>query len=436
MSVVLPSSVNYRESLPALPEGCQSINIACSPVNNNTFKPGEQIIFDFLNRGFLIPDSVYISYTWTATLTGTTNTPLLIGCPVYTPFNRLDLQIGSQTVDSIQNYNVIMNMLSNLTMSVSDKYGLQSAFGYNKADGTNATPNLEELDGRTLITGAANLTGSFSAPLMSLLSSSEKLIPLFAMPQLRIILTHESLNTMFRQDGTGGNIVQPATWVLSNVELRYKIVDMGGNVEEMIRGMGDKIYIKSQSFASSTNTLTATSTGSNELIYNMRFASVKSIFAINGSASNNSNGRFDSVDLTSNTGEYSFLIGGQIYPQKPLSAQTNKAGILQELRSAIGSIYDKNNSFAINTLEFNQISTVPGSTNSVTCPAKFYIGCSVEKLNSNSLLTGISTQNSPISYRVTTGSSIGTANATVTLVVNYDALIEVDLVNRQCSVKT
>jgi len=434
MSVILPSSVNYRESLPSLPEGCQQINVASSPINNQTFSPGDQIIFDFLNRGFLIPDSIYISYRWTATLSNGTNTPQLIGCPVYTPFNRLDLQIGSMTVDSIQNYNVVMNMLSNLTLSVSDKYGLQSAFGYNKADGTSAVPSLEELDGRTIITGAANLTGSFSAPLMSLLSNSEKLIPLFAMPQVRLILTHESLGVMFRQDGT--NIVSPASWQLSNVELRYKIVDMGGNVEEMVRGMGDKIYIKSQSFASSANTLLGGSTGSNELIYNMRFASVKSIFAINGSTSNNSNGRFDSVDLTSNNGEYSFLVGGIQYPQKPLSALTNKAGILQELRTAMGSVYDKNNSFAINTLEFSQVSTTPGATNTVICPAKCYIGTSLEKLNSNSLLTGISTQNSPISYRITTGTSIGAANSTVTLVVNYDALIEVDLMNRQCSVKT
>jgi hypothetical protein len=149
----------------------------------------------------------------------------------------------------MQKYNVMMYTFSNLTLSVSDKYGLQSAFGYNKNDGTSATTSLEELDGRTL--NATNLTGSFSAPLMSLLSNSEKLIPLFAMPQVRLILTHESLSTMFRQDGT--NIISPATWSLSNVELRYKIVDMGGNVEEMVRGMGEKIYIKSQSFASSSN---------------------------------------------------------------------------------------------------------------------------------------------------------------------------------------
>ena len=63
------------------------------------------------------------------------------------------------------------------------------------------------------------LTGSFSSPLMSILTNSEKLLPLFAMPQIRIVLTHESRSKMFRNDG--GNLIAPATSVLSNAELRY-----------------------------------------------------------------------------------------------------------------------------------------------------------------------------------------------------------------------
>jgi hypothetical protein len=123
-------------------------------------------------------------------------------------------------------------------------------------------------------------------------------------------------------------------------------------------------------------------------------------------------------------------------PFKYLFVNLNSYIILYYL-NAVGCVYYKNNSFSINSIEFIQISTtLAASGNSLICPAKFYIGCSVEKLNSNSLLTGISTQNSPISYRVTSGTSIGTANATITLIVNFDALIEVDLINRQCSVKT
>ena len=204
---------------------------------------------------------------------------------------------------------------------------------------------------------------------------------------------------------------------------------MGGHVEDMVRSMGDKLYIKSQSFSAATQSLASGINGYIELVYNMRYASVKSLFAINGSASLCK--QYDSVDLTTNNGEYSFSIGGVIYPQRPISTKNSRALALQELRSATGSIYDKNNSFAINAIEFNYNS---GATTSVSAPAKFYVGTSTERLNSESLLTGISTQNSPISYRVSTGTALAAAS-TITLVVNYDALWEIDTINRQTSLK-
>jgi hypothetical protein len=420
MSIVLPTSVNYKESLPTLPEGTQQINVSANPVNGQTFTAGQQIYFDLLNRGFLVPDSMYIAYNYA--LTSAANAEI-IGCPVYTSFSRLDVQIGSQIVDSMLNYNVMMNMLTNLTLSVSEKYGLQSSFGYFK---DTAVPTLEQLDGRQCTLNESN---DFAGPLPSILSNSEKLIPLFAMPQVRIILTVDSISNMFT------STVVPTGWTLSNVELRYKVIDMGGNVEEIIRGMGEKIYIKSQSFASSTNVLAGgTAAGAYDLIYNQRFASVKSIFAIMGGGAGGSNKQFDSFDLTQGTGDYSFNIGGVQYPQRPLSARVNRSGVMQELRTAVGSIFDKNNSFSINSIEW-EYGAGTASNSTYSAPGKFYVGTSTEKLNSNSLLTGISTQNSPISFRINTGVNIGANASTVTLVINYDALIEVDLINRQCSVK-
>ena len=302
MSVILPHSVNYTEALPSLPDGVQQIPVGANPVNGQTFSAGQQIQFDLLNRGFLVPDSMYISYAYT--LTSAVGAEM-IGCPVYSAFNRLDVQVGSQTVDTIQNYNVVMHMLTNLTLDVAQKYGLQAGFGYYNAT---SVPSLEQLDGRTCI---LNETGSFSAPLMSILSNSEKLLPLFAMPQIRVVLTVESISNMFT------TTVVPTGFVLSNVELRYKVVDMGGHVEDMVCSMGDKIYVKSQSFSASSATLASGSNGYIELVYNQRYASVKSLFAINGSASLNK--QFDSVDLTSGNGEYSFSIGGVIYPPGHIS---------------------------------------------------------------------------------------------------------------------
>jgi hypothetical protein len=416
MSVILPSSISYGESLPALPDNTQCINIAAAPTNGATFSQGQQIFLDLVNRGFLVPDSMYLSYSYA--LTSAVNAEL-IGCPAVTSFNRLDVQVGSQTIDTIQQYNIFYHMLTNLTYDVAQKYGNQASLGYFNST---AAPSLEQLDGRTCI---LNETGSFAFPLVSMLSNSEKLIPLFAMPQVRIVLTMEALVSMFT------STVVPTGWSISNVQLRYKVVDFGGAVEQIVLNSADKLYIKSQSFALASQTLAANSNGFIELVYNQRYASVKSLFAINGGGSLNR--AFDSVDLTSGNGDYSFSVGGVLYPPAPISTRTAKSQAMLELRSAVGSIFDKNNNMAINTLEFN-ISGTAGTT-SVSVPAKFYVGTSVEKLNSNNLLTGISTQNSPISYRINTGTAIGANNSTVSLVVNYDALIEVDCMTRQVAVK-
>jgi len=423
MSVVLPNSVNYTEALPSLPDNTQQIPVVASPVNGASFTPGAQIQFDLLNRGFLVPDSMYLRYTTSVTNTGAFQV-FQIGCPVYNPFTRLDVQIGSQTVDTIQSYNVLMNMLTNLTLDVAQKYGLQAGFGYLN---NSSVPTLEQLDARDLGATATTQAYSLGGPLMSILSNSEKLIPLFAMPQIRIVLTMDAIANCFNI-ASGGAVT---AFTLSNLELCYKVVDMGGQVEDMVRSMGDKIYIKSQSFSCASQTLGSGSTGYNELVFNQRYASVKSLYAINGGTTIGANKAFDSTDITTNNGDYSFSVGGVIYPQRPISSLVNRAGALMELKSATGSIYDKANSFSINSVEYAAVSA---TVTTAQVMGKYFIGTSLEKLNSDSLLTGISTQNSPISYRISLGTATGQAHL-ITLVANYDALFEVDTVNRQVAVK-
>lgn len=424
MALVLPSSIDYKQALPALPDAAQQIPVAASPVNGTSFTAGQQIQFDLLNRGFLVPDSMYLSYSFSAVATATATA--WRATPVYSAFNRLDVQIGSQTVDTIQNYGLCMHLLTNLNYDVAQKYGLQSCFGYDPNPAVATAPSLEELDGRAITASSTN-SGSLSAPLVSILSNSEKLIPLFAMPQIRLTLTMDSIANQFT---VAAGIT---SFTISNVELRYKVVDMGGAVENVVLGMGDKLYIKSQSFSCASQTIAANTTGYNELVFNQRYASVKSLFAVNGcNGANAVNGFYDSSDITNGGGDYSFMIGGVMYPQKPISTSTAKAQALMELKSAVGSIYDKSNNMSINRVEFSYTTANPTTT--AFAPGKFFIGTSTEKLNSDSLLTGISTQNSPISYRIN-GVAVGAAASTVSLIVNYDALIEVDTATRQASVK-
>ncbi|MEI6423993.1 MAG: hypothetical protein WCP55_17385, partial [Lentisphaerota bacterium] len=70
----------------------------------------------------------------------------------------------------------------------------------------------------------------------------------------------------------------------------------------------------------------------------------------------------------------------------------------------------------------------------LSIPGKFYVGFSLQKLHSNAILTGISSNNSNITVNV--DSTVATSAARqCCLILAYDALIEVDLINKQASVK-
>ena len=84
----LPSSVNFAESLPSLPENSTRYSVALQQVNGSSFGPSSQIIFQFPYRGYLIPDSVYLRYRGTLTAVTGTYTGNMYGTPFFTPFQR------------------------------------------------------------------------------------------------------------------------------------------------------------------------------------------------------------------------------------------------------------------------------------------------------------------------------------------------------------
>jgi hypothetical protein len=97
----------------------------------------------------------------------------------------------------------------------------------------------------------------------------------------------------------------------------------------------------------------------------------------------------------------------------------------------MGSIYDKNNSIAINATEFNTLDT---STSTVPIPGKFYVGFNLQKLHSNALLTGISTNNSNITVNIEQTVAVSVQRQ-CNLILAYDSLIEIDIASKQASIK-
>ena len=436
MSVTLPKEIYYKQAA-ALPEGTQSNSIVASPINGSAFGASSIIQFDLVQRGYLVPESMYIRYKNTITGGAAAGANAMKGTPVYTPFARLETIVGSQVVESIQNYHQLCNMLVNCKMNYSQKLGLACAFGYGATQAANNTIspafdlNQNTVNGLSLAAQVGAITISVAAPLGCILSNADNLVPLKYMPSCRIQLTTDSVANCFKLDGAGANAIQG--YSISNIELCYDVIDFSPMVDQAISSMnGGKLTIKSQSYLSSGVTTPVLGAGSTvEYLFNQRLASIKSLFCHltgGGGAAVSVNGIFDSTDLTSGAGDYQWFIGGAPYPPRPISTSMNKAGALMELSAAFGPAHDLlTSNFSITITEFGSINA---TVTTIPVMGKFYLGTNVEKLSTNgALLTGISSQGSPISFRVS--ASNGAANAqTIQLICCYDALLEVDMMAR------
>ena len=465
----LPNLVNYSEPLSVLPDGMQNYSVTCTPVNGSSFGPSAQIIVDLNNVGYLDPASLMIRYNVTYTTTSATATGAtqgiygaVSGCPVYSPFLRLDTLMNSNVIESVNNYNSVCSLLSNVNMSVTGKLGQQYALGY-ASDNYEFNESTDGFIGGVVGTGAAQVltkTLYLSAPLPCLLSNAEKLIPLNG-TNIRLQFTTDSManfcplvsttdvtgaQTFTTIAGTITGLCGLASTVvtanaasrftgmtINNFEIVYNQVQFPPHIDQEIRMQSPKIRIKTTSFATGTQTIANATGGTVNLIYNLRYASIKGLFLMNGGTTDggtSKNKLFDSFDITRGTGSYNFNINGLNYPQNPMSTLTNKAFLLQELRRTMNNIYQHNVEMSVNA---NEYSLNDGSQSSVYIPAKFFVAVNTQRLSVpyKALFTGISSQNSPINVVINCGTAAMSQNITALLAINYDAILEIDLATKQ-----
>jgi hypothetical protein len=420
-STRFPSSIDYSKPQYSLPAGSSNLSAISVPSNGSVFGTSTLIQFDLPTRSHLVPNSLYLRYK--IAVTSATTAVHMVGTPAYTPFQKIETIIGSSIYETVPDYNAISNMLVNTKLNQSQKLGYATGFGYS---GT-------VINGRTM-SAAVGETYACSMPVGCILSNAEQNIPLFAMPAIRLQFTTESLTNMFH------STTQTQTAVsLSNLELCYDLIDIPGS-EAATMSMVDadgNINIKTQSYTTSTQTIAAGSSNNIELVYNQRLASIKSAVVMFGKAALGR--KFDSIDITSSTsagagGDYQFIIASQGYPQRPLSTVTHfKSSVFAELAACRSASNDFSNSMAISQAEFFYGSA---DTPTVAVPSKFYVGVNLEKLHgSGAIMSGISSQLSPISLRLNIGSTATNEAHSCMLVLCYDCIIQINSMTRQCTVK-
>jgi hypothetical protein len=441
----LPKSVDYSTPLATLPDSTVNYLVSSTPTNASSFVAGSTIIVDLNNvPGFLDPASLSFRFKYTATTASKASNSAappyagIVGCPAYSPFLRLDILANSAVIESINNYNSVATMLTNVGLNVADKFGQQYSLGFAGSGGDLNMDNQNDTDGIVLATGVSadivsttTYSNYISAPLIGCsLAYAEKLVPLDYV-NWRIQLTLDSLANI------GSNLTADAAltaYTITNFELVYNQIQFPSNVNQQIKMANPKIRIKTKSFGVGSQPIAAASTGTINLYYNLRYASVRALFLSCGgsSATLSANKLMEAVDPTTSSGSIQFSVGGMCIPQNPLSCLNNKATILNELRRAMGSIYEKNNSMAIGASEF--IAT-PASATSITIPGKFYVGVNTQKLTEGGgdyMFSGISSANSQINVIINTSTAVANGNSlTALLIANYDAIFEIDTMTKQ-----
>jgi len=438
----LPKSVDYSTPLSTMPDSTVSYIVSNTPTNGSSFTPGTTIIVDLNNvQGFLDPASLSFRFKYQATAASKTSIAGIqncgiVGCPAY-PFIRLDVLANSSVIESINNYNSLATMLTNTTYDVAQKLGMQSSMGWGGSDGDATMSNQNNTDGIVLTasTAAGTLaatdeTNFISAPIIGCsLANCEKLVPLNAC-SWRLQFTLDALSNI------GSNLTNDApltAYTITNFEVVYNQIQFPSNVHQQIMSL-PKIRIKTKSYGTGTQAIPVTSTGTLNLYYNLRYASIRALFLTCGgsSATLSANKLMDSVDPTGTAGgTIQFSVGGIVVPQNPFNTVTNRASIITELRrAALGNIYDRGNSLSIGSSEFNLTSA---GTTSITIPGKFIVGVNTQKLSDSVdyMFTGLSSANSQINVILNIGTA-PTGNAlTAILYASYDAIYEIDPLNKQ-----
>ena len=409
-----------------LPPSTSCNSLVANPINGASFTENQIISFDLATgRGFLNPNSLYIRYKFTASgMVGAGGQ--MIGTPVYSPLFQFQMLFNSQVVETITDYNLYCEDLINIKTDVASKAGLSQALGYG---GVGTVFTMNNVNGRLLTATPDAFT--LSGPIPCILSQSESYVPLFMFGAVRINFTLDTIANMFNTTNT------PTGYTMTNVELCYDVINFDPAVEAYYASLANqsgKIVLKSYSVATGSQPLASGSSGSFQLPFNYRLASIKSLLLHNSPAvapgATTGCGKHTALDITSNNGSYQFECGQMLYPPRSLSTVNNKAGLISELcLSLFGNRNIASNSLGLTPTTWNVTSASYPDT--YTACGMAYVGVNLERIPSNSaMLTGVSSLLAPINVRLEIN-TVTSIPCQIRLFAIYDALIEIDVNTRE-----
>jgi len=423
---VLPTEVDYTKPR-ELPSSTRCLSLVSVPQQGSgAFSSGQQITFPLVQYGYIVPDSLVvsaiISYTADA---GAGTTGVLGSCPAAAWVQRLDTQINSQTIETINNYNSLYNMLVNAKMDVSSKLGFSKPFGltFSTADNNEVVaPGFTNGDGAVFATGAGTKTIRGSFPLGCIYSSASKFLPL-SMGDHRITLTIDALDNFTYSSGAA---VRSAL-AISQIQLNYDVVLFLEQTDALINSQQDAagdIYLKSQSYAVSSSPLANGFVGSTEIPYSQSLTSIKSLHSLFTPLDGNRG--FASHDATSGNGSLQYTIAGRPYPETAIDTLNRPQYATIEFLASIYGTHDAITTArtSMSNATWTAVDNNVVNDSKVINVAKAYFGVNCERISSNGfLLSGVSSMNSNLTLRLVNNTALLSALNSI-FIVCYDAVIK------------
>jgi len=413
----LPREVEYRVS--SLPPEVSTSAYVSRAVNGNSFTTGQQVQVNLIqNRGtYLVPSSMYATFNINVTADGAVDN-VLLGLPGVSVIERSDIFANSTSIDTINNYNGIVNMLYNGKLGVSEKMGLSKALGNQFVQNA-----ANEVDSRTIAAASGANILSVAVPLCNILTLMDKLLPLDS-AEYRVYLTvADILNISCKNDGTASTL---SLFSLSDFQIHYKAVTFDSQTDMMIKSQvqpDGAIYFKSESYQSSVANLPTGSSGSVAIPFANSLTSIKSLQTQFCRADRFKVGCGASYDPQFT--QFNYEVGGKNYPQTALSS-TAVAGVTLEFLESIHGIMSHpdaaQTSLSVNN--WRELNNAFGA-DSFKDLSKAYFGYNAEKLPSSVALNGVSSQNSNIVTRLSIGTAT-TATATILQIFHHDCILKYD----------
>ena len=427
MDSVVPKEVDFTKPRELPPSTRCSSLVSIPQQGISSFTEGTQCTFPLVSYGFVVPSSLVVSFNIVATkATGSTTTILGGG---WAPISRLDTQIQSNTIETINNYNQLYGMLINSKMDVAAKQGLSLMLNAGVVEGTGA--DFTNSDGYTIASGTTAVNVRVSLPLGCAISCSDKLFP--SMPDTRITLTLDSLANMY-------NGAALSNFSLQNVQLNYDVVRFDSVTDALILNSqvdanGD-LFLKSQSYVVSSQPIATGSVGYIEIPYANSLTSIKSLYTLFsasvGPRWSASYDIFDSFDALGG-GQLSYTIAGAPFPETSIDLKNRPQYSLAEF---LGAIYGTKDAMISATTCLSRASFKPADANladdsPIINVPKAYFGCNVERLSgSHTLLSGISSMNSNLTLRLNINKATLSQLNAVTIIA-FDLVFKYNPATRQ-----